>query len=88
LEMAKEKGYKNIIEILIANRVDSCIYEFSDQSVLMYPKSANVFDSLGEAYMKDGQKDLTVKNFRELLELNIENNNTREMLKKLCKKNK
>lgn len=32
LKMAIENGYKDIIEILIASEMDSCNYEFSDQS--------------------------------------------------------
>ena len=43
----------------------------------------NVYDSLGEAYMKTGQKELAIKNYEKSLELNPKNDNGKEMLKKL-----
>ena len=48
-----------------------------------YPESANAYDSLGEAYMKNGQIDLAVKSYESSLELNPENDNAREMLRQL-----
>ena len=48
-----------------------------------YPKSANVYDSLGEAYMNAGQKDLAIQNYEMSLKLNPGNQNTFDMLKKL-----
>jgi CubicO group peptidase (beta-lactamase class C family) len=48
-----------------------------------YPQSWNSYDSLGEAYMKTGQKDLAIKNYEKSLELNPKNENGDEMLKKL-----
>jgi cyclase len=48
-----------------------------------HPESFNTYDSLGEAYMNAGQKDLAVKNYRKSLELNSANSNAVEMLKKL-----
>jgi len=34
-----------------------------------YPKSANTYDSLGEAYLKMGQKDLAIRNYETSLRL-------------------
>jgi len=48
-----------------------------------YPESSNVYDSLGEAYMKNGDKELAIKNYKKTLELNPDNNNALEMLRKL-----
>lgn len=47
-----------------------------------YPKSANAFDSLGEAYMKAGNKELAIKNYEKSLELNPQNTNAVEHIKK------
>ena len=47
------------------------------------PVSANAFDSLGEAYMKAGNKQLAIENYKKSLELNVYNNNAAEMIKKL-----
>lgn len=50
-------------------------------NVKEYPKSFNVYDSLGEAYMVDGQVDLAVKNYEKSLKLNPKNDNAVEKLK-------
>ena len=55
-------------------------------NVEIFPKSFNVYDFLGEAYMKSGDNENAIKNYRKSLELNPDNNNAREMLKKLEKK--
>lgn len=52
-------------------------------NVQEYPKSWNSYDSLGEAYMKAGQEDLAIQNYNKSLELNPNNTNGTEMLKKL-----
>ena len=54
-------------------------------NVLAYPKSANVYDSLGEAYFINEEKELAIKNYKKSLELNAENTNAIEMLKQLKK---
>ena len=56
---------------------------FFKANVELYPQSANVYDSLGEAYMENGEKELAVKNYRKLLELDPQNKNAARMLKKL-----
>ncbi|HYG81510.1 MAG TPA: nuclear transport factor 2 family protein [Pyrinomonadaceae bacterium] len=52
-------------------------------NVEAYPQSANVYDSLGEAYMIDGDRELAVRNYQRAVELNPQNANAVEMLKKL-----
>ena len=52
-------------------------------NVEFYPNAWNTYDSLGEAYMKAGEKDLAIANYKKSLELNPQNSNGREMLKKL-----
>jgi CubicO group peptidase (beta-lactamase class C family) len=54
-------------------------------NVEMYPKSANTYDSLAEAYMKSGNKELAIKNYKKSLELDPANQNAVEMLKTLEK---
>ena len=55
-------------------------------NVELFPNSANVYDSLAEAYMNSGDTRKAIKNYKKSLELNPDNNNAREMLKKLEKK--
>ncbi len=52
-------------------------------NVEAYPASANVYDSLGEAYMLDGDKEQAIKNYKRSVELDPNNTNGIEMLKKL-----
>ena len=52
-------------------------------NVEFYPKSWNAYDSLAEAYMTNGEKDLAIANYKKSLELNPQNSNAREKLKKL-----
>jgi len=53
------------------------------KNVELYPQSGNVYDSLGEAYAKIGQKDLAIQNYEKSLQLDPKNNNAVEQLKKL-----
>lgn len=53
------------------------------KNVGLYPQSGNVYDSLGEAYSKTGQKDLAIQNYEKSLQLDPKNNNAVEQLKKL-----
>ena len=53
------------------------------KNVEEYPKSSNVYDSLGEAYMKMGQKDQAIRNYEKSLELNPKNDNAVKRLQKL-----
>jgi len=48
-----------------------------------YPDSWNVYDSLGEAYMKNGDKKLAIKSYKKSIKLNPENTGGEEMLAKL-----
>jgi len=56
------------------------IFELNIQE---HPESANLYDSMGEAYMNNGQKELAIQSYEKSLELNPENANAVEMLKKL-----
>ncbi len=51
-----------------------------------FPKSANVYDSLGEAYAKDGQKQKATVNYRKSLELDPKNQGAADKLKELEQK--
>ena len=62
--------------------IDAAI-EVLKMNVEMNPRSANAYDSLGEAYMMHGDKELAIQNYRKSLELDPGNDNAREMLRKL-----
>lgn len=48
-----------------------------------YPEAWNTYDSLGEAYMEQGNTDLAIANYRRSLQLNPGNDNAREMLARM-----
>lgn len=52
-------------------------------SVEAYPHSYNTYDSLAEAYMDDGDKELAIRNYEKSIEINPDNRNGIAMLKKL-----
>jgi CubicO group peptidase (beta-lactamase class C family) len=55
-------------------------------NVELYPNSWNVYDSLGEAYMENGEGELAIQSYNKSIELNPDNQNGREMLEKLSSK--
>ncbi len=68
--------------LLRDDKIEDAIEVFK-LNVAEHPKAWNVYDSLGEAYMKQGNKELAVKNYQKSLELNPSNENGKDMLKKL-----
>jgi uncharacterized membrane protein len=52
-------------------------------NVEAFPQSSNVYDSLGEAYMDDGNKPLAISNYQRSLQLNPKNAGAVKMLQKL-----
>lgn len=52
-------------------------------NVEAYPQGFNTYDSLAEAYMNMNEREPAIRNFKKSLELNPNNTNAVEMLKKL-----
>jgi CubicO group peptidase (beta-lactamase class C family) len=52
-------------------------------NVELHPQSWNVYDSLAEAFVKNGDKALAIQNYTKSLDLNPKNTNATQMLKKL-----
>ena len=52
-------------------------------NVEINPQSANVYDSLGEAYLNNGETDLAISNYQRSLELNPDNTNAVQVLERL-----
>ena len=55
-------------------------------NVALYPYSSNVYDSLGEAYMKSGDTIQAIENYKKSLALDSGNSRAKRQLKKLEKK--
>ena len=52
-------------------------------NVEAYPQGFNTYDSLGEAYMTEGNTELAIQNYKKSLELNPQNTGATAMLKRL-----
>lgn len=78
------EGQMNAVgyQLLGQGKVSEAIEVFTINTEV-FPDSWNVWDSLGEAYMVQGEKDLAIESYEKSLELNPGNDNGREMLKKL-----
>jgi len=69
-------------QLIHANKLKEAIQIFR-LNVEAYPQSSNVYDSLGEAYMDDGDKPLAIANYQKSLQLNPRNSGAVKMLQKL-----
>jgi hypothetical protein len=54
-------------------------------NVMLHPESANVYDSLADAYLKSGNKELAIKNYQKALELDPQKKSARNALDQLLK---
>ncbi len=54
-------------------------------NTLLYPKSANVYDSYAEACMKNGDKELAIANYKKSLAINPDNKNAKKKLDEIGK---
>jgi tetratricopeptide (TPR) repeat protein len=67
---------------LASDRFEDAIRLFS-LNVELFPQSANAYDSLGEAYMRNGQRALAIENYQRSLALDPGNANAERMLAQL-----
>lgn len=94
LEAYKEMRSKHAAELsLIESEMNIKGYDFInlkkfDEAVAVlklnveaFPKSSNAYDSLGEAYMLKGDRELAIRNYEKSLELDPNNTNAVEQLK-------
>lgn len=68
--------------LLRENKTDDAIQLFK-LNTEKFPESANVFDGMGEAYLKIGDKANALVNYKKALKLNPNNNNLAEAIEKL-----
>jgi hypothetical protein len=70
---------------LLGEEKDAPAVKILELNVRLFPESANTYDSLGEAYMLSGMRDLAIKNYEKAVELNPESKNALEILGHLRK---
>ena len=68
---------------LLRNRKTTDAIEVFKLNVQEFPKSSNVYDSLGEAYTAAGNKDLAIQNYKRSIELDPGNKNAADAVKRL-----
>jgi len=73
-----ELGYA----LLRMKKIDEAV-KILELNVEAYPRSANVYDSLGEAYAAQGKREKAIASYKRSLELDPGNLNAVEQLKKL-----
>lgn len=74
-------GYQMIKENKLGNAIK--LFKLNTEE---YPKSANTYDSLGEAYFLNGDYDLSLKCYEKALELDPELENVTKMIEEISKK--
>jgi tetratricopeptide (TPR) repeat protein len=68
---------------LIGNRKIKDAIRIFQLNIEAYPQSSNVYDSIGEAYMDDGDTQDAIANYQKSLQINPKNGNAIKMLQKL-----
>ena len=69
-------------QLLQSDKLDEALAVFK-LNVDAFPKSSNVYDSYAEAFMEKGNNELAIKNYRKSVEMNPNNQNGIDFLKKL-----
>ena len=72
--------------LMAEGKIEAAIQVFK-LNVNAYPHSANVYDSLGEAYAHHGEKQLAIQNYRKSLEVNPENEHAAGEISRLARPN-
>ncbi|MEO3403635.1 serine hydrolase [Mucilaginibacter sp. CAU 1740] len=75
-----ELGYYLMGDKRMADAVT--VFEYNTK---LFPKSGNVFDSLGEAYYNQGNKPLALLNYKKSLQLDPTNDNAKKIIAELDK---
>ena len=69
-------------ELMADNHLPEAI-DLLKLNVQIYPGSGNAYDSLGEAYMESGQKQLAIESYKKSLEKDPTNENAKQRAKEL-----
>ncbi|HEY1870819.1 MAG TPA: hypothetical protein VGG71_07150, partial [Chitinophagaceae bacterium] len=75
----------NLGYAFMQNKMNEKAYAFFDMNIENYPKSGNVYDSMGDFYSATGDKEKAIDYFRKALAIS-DNADTRQKLQKLEQK--
>ena len=68
--------------LLSQKKMDEALLVFKINA-MAYPYNPNVFDSLAEAYLKSGNSELAIENYKKVLEINPDDKHAKEELGKI-----
>jgi hypothetical protein len=80
-----ESFINNLGYAFMQNKMNEKAYAFFDMNIENYPKSGNVYDSMGDFYSATGDKEKAIDYFRKALAIS-DNADTRQKLQKLEQK--
>jgi tetratricopeptide (TPR) repeat protein len=78
-----ERSINSLGYQLLGSRQTTQAIRIFQLNVELFPQSSGVYDSLGEAYLDNGDKDLAIQNYKRSLDLDPKNSNAAEILKKI-----
>jgi len=81
----KEQEMNNVGYALLQQDKLADALEVFKLNTELFPNSSNVYDSLGECYLKLGNKEAALLNYKKSLYLDPENNNAKEQIEKIEK---
>jgi CubicO group peptidase (beta-lactamase class C family) len=80
---ATERDFNRLgYQFLRLKRIDNSLLTFAS-ATLIFPNSANIYDSYGEALLQSGKKEDAIKMYQKSIELNPNNENGKKVLKEL-----
>lgn len=71
-------------QLLQAGKIQEAL-EMLKLNAETFPRSGNVYDSLGEGYLKAGNKELAIVNYKKAVEIDPKNDNAKKMLNELTR---
>jgi tetratricopeptide (TPR) repeat protein len=82
----REKNFNSLGYAEMRSKNFDLAINFFKINAELYPESSNVYDSLGEAYMRKGDTIQAIANFEKSLEIDSANSRAKRYLKRLQKK--
>jgi len=80
---AVERDFNRLgYQFLRLQKIDNSLSTFAS-ATLIFPNSANIYDSYGEALLQSGKKADAIKMYQKSVELNPDNENGKKVLKEL-----
>lgn len=80
-QLFTESGMNNLAYSYLNKKKYKAAIQLFTMNTIAFPNSWNAYDSLAEAYLKNGNKKEAIKNYKKSITLNPENENGKKVLK-------